>query len=349
MSNALYILRRNYLIVKIAASMTPVRMMPLIARHAFSRMVLKKYYPGYAILGLTNRCSCNCQHCYAYFYRLTDTENEMTTSQWMGALDQVRALKIPRVHFSGGECTLREDLPDLVQYSRKIGLVSILETNGLLLGNRLVKELKAAGICGIVVSLDSSDRSRHDGIRKFDGCFDSAVAGMHRCVEHRIPCVISTFANREKLEDSDLENLMKLGKRIGVQGIRLIPPVESGRCADQKDIKLTAGDAERIEQALDSSIAYFRGMYYGAGCAAVEKGTLYINPSGEVQPCAVVPFSFGSIQKKALPAILNRMWDHPICQFETVGCLMNDEKYRKMFRKDIDQGPSPVRISSEEE
>jgi len=340
-------LRRNYLIARVGISMTTPRTFPLVLRHAISRLVLNRRYPGYAILGLTNRCNCNCQHCYAYQYRQCDTGDEMSTTEWFGILDQIRELKIPRAHLSGGEPTLRKDLPELVGYCREKGIVPILETNGTFLSESLVSDLKRAGIGGIVVSLDSSAPDRHDQVRHLKGCYEKAVEGLERCVAQGVPCVISTFANREKLTNNDLENLMRLGKRIGVRAVRLIPPIMSGKWINDDIVRLNPEDVARIESALDPSVAYFRGMYFGAGCAALEKGTFYVSPSGEIQPCAVVPLSFGSVREERLSAILKKIWEHPMCDLQTKGCVMNDDRFRERYENYLDQESSPKRIGLE--
>ena len=56
---------------------------------------------------------------------------ELTTEEWETILDKAWDAGIPHVIFTGGEPTLRDDLPELVAHTEKTGLVSGLLTDGL--------------------------------------------------------------------------------------------------------------------------------------------------------------------------------------------------------------------------
>jgi hypothetical protein len=60
---------------------------------------------------------------------------ELTTEEWMGVLDKAWTFGIPHVTFTGGEPTLREDLPALVAHAETLGQVTGLMTDGLKLSN----------------------------------------------------------------------------------------------------------------------------------------------------------------------------------------------------------------------
>jgi MoaA/NifB/PqqE/SkfB family radical SAM enzyme len=63
-------------------------------------------------------------------------------------------LGVKSVNFSGGEATMRLDLPELITATKRLKLVPILLTNGLLLSKQRAA-LVEAGIDYIIVSLDS--------------------------------------------------------------------------------------------------------------------------------------------------------------------------------------------------
>jgi hypothetical protein len=58
-------------------------------------------------------------------------ERELSTSEWETILDKSWNAGIPHIIFTGGEPTLREDLPELIQYAESLGQVSGLLTDGL--------------------------------------------------------------------------------------------------------------------------------------------------------------------------------------------------------------------------
>lgn len=63
-------------------------------------------------------------------------ERELTTEEWQRILDIAWQAGVPHVTFTGGEPTLRPDLPDLVAYAEKNGQVCGLLSDGLKLADR---------------------------------------------------------------------------------------------------------------------------------------------------------------------------------------------------------------------
>ena len=63
-------------------------------------------------------------------------ERELTTEEWGQILDIAWREGVPHVTFTGGEATLREDLPDLIAHAEKNGQVCGLLTDGLKLADR---------------------------------------------------------------------------------------------------------------------------------------------------------------------------------------------------------------------
>jgi len=63
-------------------------------------------------------------------------DRELTTEEWGQILDTAWQAGIPHVTFTGGEPTLREDLPDLIAHAEKNGQVCGLLTDGLKLAKK---------------------------------------------------------------------------------------------------------------------------------------------------------------------------------------------------------------------
>lgn len=63
-------------------------------------------------------------------------DRELTTEEWRAILDKAWVAGIPHVTFTGGEATLREDLPDLIARAEKNGQVCGLLTDGLRLAHK---------------------------------------------------------------------------------------------------------------------------------------------------------------------------------------------------------------------
>jgi len=63
-------------------------------------------------------------------------DRELTTREWQSILDKAWAVGIPHVTFTGGEPTLREDLPALIAHAEKVGQVTGLLSDGLRLSDK---------------------------------------------------------------------------------------------------------------------------------------------------------------------------------------------------------------------
>jgi hypothetical protein len=86
---------------------------------------------------LTYRLPAGTQAEYAPVKRV---DRELTTDEWISILDKSWLVGIPHVTFTGGEATLREDLPDLIARAEKNGQVCGLLTDGLRLADKLYLE-----------------------------------------------------------------------------------------------------------------------------------------------------------------------------------------------------------------
>jgi hypothetical protein len=60
---------------------------------------------------------------------------ELSTEEWKVIIEKAWKAGIPHIVFTGGEPTLREDLPDLIQFTEQQGQVSGLLTEGLRLAD----------------------------------------------------------------------------------------------------------------------------------------------------------------------------------------------------------------------
>ncbi|MBM3137225.1 MAG: radical SAM protein, partial [Chloroflexi bacterium] len=141
-------------------------------------------------LALTYRCNNRCLHCYNEASRARE---EITTVQWKQVLDQIWALGIPHVVFTGGEPTLRDDLPELIAYAEHLGLITGLNTNGRRLADQsFLDRLLAAGLDHVQITLESHDAVIHDRITMAKNAWEQTVAGIRNALGSKMFVMTNT-------------------------------------------------------------------------------------------------------------------------------------------------------------
>lgn len=162
--------------------------------------------PTFVTVAVTYRCQARCVHCYANSPERPH-EPEPTTEQLKSVISQVKALGAMAVHFSGGEPLLRKDLFELIRYARDLGLLTRINSNGLLLDEENTGQLKAAGLTECGVSLDSADPETHDRLRGVPGLHEKVLQGIRNLARQKIPIRIMSLALKEKVPDGVAETI----------------------------------------------------------------------------------------------------------------------------------------------
>jgi MoaA/NifB/PqqE/SkfB family radical SAM enzyme len=132
------------------------------------------------LIRVSNRCNAHCSFCSA---RGVLPDLVLETDQIQARLLAMRAGGRRQVAFTGGEPTLRRDLPDLIGRARDAGFAEIgIQTNGIQLAARgVVQRLKAAGLTFIFVPMLSHEADLHDRLMGHPGAFDRLMQGIDHC------------------------------------------------------------------------------------------------------------------------------------------------------------------------
>jgi len=120
------------------------------------------FIPIFYIWTMTNNCNFLCSYCsnhrggkYPELFN-QGLNKDLTTEQ---GKQLIRVMKnSSAIYFCGGEPTIRKDLPELLDYSTKLNMFNMINTNGSLLGDLLVKPRYMNFLLQmdvIIISLDS--------------------------------------------------------------------------------------------------------------------------------------------------------------------------------------------------
>ncbi len=111
-------------------------------------------------LALTYRCNNDCAHCYTPACAIIPS---WTPPSGNRSSDRLWDDGIPHIIFTGGEPTLREDLPELIAYAESKGQITGINTNGRRLRDKqYVQQLVDAGLDHVQITLESHDAGIHD-------------------------------------------------------------------------------------------------------------------------------------------------------------------------------------------
>lgn len=201
-------------------------------------------------------------------------DRELSTEEWFAILDKACNAGIPHILFTGGEPTLREDLPQLVQKAEDLGLVTGLLSDGKKLGNEgYRKTLLESGLDHLMMVFNPNDAQEWEVLKKIlaEDLFTTVHLTLRKGdqLDQHIEHLARIGANALSLSaaDPDLENkLQGLRDTAAVQQLELvwdIPVPYSGN--NPVALELAHNEDQEPPQ--------------GAG-----KAWLYVEPDGDVLP-----------------------------------------------------------------
>lgn len=266
--------------------------------------------PLYVAWELTHKCNAQCLHCYSGSGPDACDQHDLTTEEALHVIDQLSEAGVLVLAFSGGEPLLRRDCLSLVQHAVGNGLSVNIGTNGWIVTDRMVAELRDIGVHSVTVSIDDVEPSSHDQIRGLEGLHARAVDAVRRLVSAGIRVVVGFTPMTSNWRSGPA--VVRLAHKLGAAAVNLSEYVPAGRGTSSLAIR-----PEELHEVLKEWIA-LREQYRGrmevqwhdcrvglllsgtearnyVGCGA---GRLVarILPDGSVTPCVFLPTSIGSLR-----------------------------------------------------
>ena len=189
-------------------------------------MVLHRKLPKLD-LNLTNACNFNCVHCA---FRSGELDlGELSLSEIEKILIETKELGGEKIDLTGGECTLRQDLGEIISLAKSLDYKIELVTNGSLLTRDKIIEFQQRGLDSIAISLDGSDYSTYHRIRKVPlSVYQTVLKTIDNCLELGLKTKINTVVFESNLED--IPNITRWCAERGVyeHGIYYFTPIGRG-------------------------------------------------------------------------------------------------------------------------
>lgn len=156
------------------------------------------------------QCNQKCTFCYAAGQHKSNAK-ELSTSQWKEIIDKLYKSGVPMVTFTGGEPTLRDDLPQLVERAKCF--VTRLNTNGINLTVELCHKLKKAGLDSVQVTLYSHNEDIHNALVGSNH-FKDTVQGIRNAVSAGLDISVNTPICKK---NADYEKTVEFIHSLGVR------------------------------------------------------------------------------------------------------------------------------------
>jgi radical SAM protein with 4Fe4S-binding SPASM domain len=273
-------------------------------------------------LALTFKCQNNCVHCYAGGPHET---SELTTEQWKEVIDCLSQIGVFILTFTGGEPTLREDLPELLLYAQNKGMVTGLITNGRRLKDKsYVETLEKTGLDFVQVTLESKKAEIHDLMTGTKGSWKETVAGIKNAVQTKI--YVTTNTTLSKYNVNDFLKTVDFIKELGVAAFGCNSLIYSGKAnAISEEFALPMETLNEILPKIRDKANQFglKFLWYtptqycrfdpvklglGVKSCTAAMINMCVGPAGDVYPCQSYFESLGNILKDDW----QKIWNHPL-------------------------------------
>lgn len=281
-------------------------------------------YPVLSEVAVTYRCNAACVFCYAgcnCTVNPVGSEEEMSLAEVRRVLDVLAAdAKVPSVSFTGGEATLRSDLPDMIRHARSLGLRVNLITNGIRCASeRHVAELAEAGLHSAQVSIEGTTPEVHEAVTQVPGSFARATAGVRNLASAGLHVHTNTTILRTNVHDVDrFPRFVK--ERLGLDTFSMNLMIPTGSAPLNGELAVTYLEIGPILRRIlarcrehgvelkwysPTPACMFNTIVEGLGnkgCSACD-GLVSVGADGQVLPCASYDAPLGSLLDRSFEEI----------------------------------------------
>ncbi len=301
----------------------------LLARARQERRLLSVHWE------LTHRCNERCRHCFLPVTAPGDPRDaarahqELSTGEALALIDQLAALGVLYVTFSGGEPLLRDDFFVLAEHVRRRHLALRVYTNGTLLTGRHLDQhpgqpaaapvdsmaadpaadpaarLAALHPLAVEISVYGADGATHDAITGMPGSWEATLAALRRLQALGVPTVCKTplmAANAFQVTA-----LAVLAAQVGArfQPDPLLTAGVAGTARQRRaPLALRMSDAELAAVLRPLAVQWAPAPGRGGPLlCTIGRSALALDPYGTVFPCVEVRRPLGSIRRTPLAAI----------------------------------------------
>ncbi len=282
------------------------------------------------LLEITQRCNLGCTYCFANAGANPATDPDLATIK--GWFEQILLAGGPfNIQLSGGEPTLRDDLPEIISLGQSLGFNFIqLNTNGLRLAEEpaFVKQCQEAGLTSVFLQFDGTEEAIYQTLRG-KAILQQKLRAIEHCRENRLGVVlVPTLVPGVNVHNIGAMIELALNYLPTVRGIHFQPVSYFGRYpeppADRDRITIPEVIRE-IERQSEGKIP--RESFKPPGCENALcsfHGNFVLLPSGELRPWTKHEGCCSTVEKAEVGAakargFVAKYWSAPEVRTVAVG------------------------------
>ena len=187
-------------------------------------------------LGYT--CNNRCIHCVIEDSKQTLIQKglpvDISTQEAITLLQNEIKNGLDMVTITGGEATIRKDLPEILNFCSENKLKITLQTNGRMLANENIQNIVFAhpGI-SLVIALHGTSSEVHDSITQVNGSFLQTLTGIRAARKKNIRVIIKTVISKVNIEN--LPTFVPFMLKEGLTDINIAFPHAQGAARQNFD------------------------------------------------------------------------------------------------------------------
>lgn len=319
---------------------------PRVLRNYFTLLCLRRPVLRGVEFSITYDCPLQCRHCSKSTLEQEDRP-PLTPEEIRSALRQAIKLGALNINFTGGEATLRQDLPQLIRAAEPRRTVVSLATSGVPFTAEQARNLKDAGLRIVSISLDAPTPEGHDDFRCYPGCFDQVVTAVRNAKAAGLEVFLCMVLARVNTNNGDVERVRAIAREHGAT-LTLQMACAVGSWTGRREVLLDEAGRRRFRELTREEGLRWEGAsnYLAEGCpAGTEK--IYITTYGDVLPCNFTHISFGNLREEPLERIWRRMHlKSPFARIYDRCLVAEDETFQRRFLEPLEGAPRlPLRYS----
>ncbi|GGA81860.1 coenzyme PQQ synthesis protein E [Brucella endophytica] len=306
--------------------------------------------PPIAMLAeLTHRCPLQCAYC-SNPVALLKANREMPREQWLALFEEAADLGVLQVHLSGGEPTLRSDLPELIACLARRGVYTNLITAGVGIAEGRIEAFAEAGLDHVQLSFQGAHPETTAKIGNHADAHRKKIETARRVRQAALPLTINAPIHRHNIHE--VPDFIEMALELGAERLEIANVQYAGwallnrdqlmpdREAVEREVRIVEEAQARLTgiMTIDFVAPDYFALYPKPCMGGWARDAFVVTPDGTVLPChaaqTIKTLSFERFGERSLTEI----WlDSPAFNtFRGTGWMA--EPCRTCDRRELDWG-----------